>query len=669
MIDWCLCRRSLGSALAAAMLVVACGGGGGGGGGDSVVPTPVPTTSVPVTLLAGSLQRAGSMDGTGIEAQFYQPRGVALDPAGNVYVADSGNATIRKIDPKGVVTTLAGAAGPPPGTTDGVGSAARFSSIWAVAADGGGNVYVAEGSGVIRKISPGAIVSTLAGTPGQYGAVDGLGPAARFFQPNSLAVDSAGNLFVGDAGYAVRKVAPDGNVTTFAGKLGESAFVVADGDQARFEGVSAVAVDAQDRVYVFENRRLRRFDSAGHALPWGGAPQGVVAVDSSVCRIGQGMAIAPNADLIMACTDRAYRVPVPPDQLKMQILRITPAGSVAVVAGQGRGNTDGPAAVARFNDPYGVAVGSDGRILISEIGNHAIRQIDTQGVVSTLAGGTGEGFADGPGPAARFSNPTAIVTAPDGNLYVADRDNGQVRRVSFSGDVSTLTMVAEDGTALSAGEGMVFSMAVATDGRVYLSYVSGSSSSPATGIGILEASGRYRVLISGTQPYLPPPYTMAALGAGVCYPVGISPGVYGIEQLLGDGTQKIIATGFTYPGAIAVHAGGIVYVADLLDHTVRAVDAQGTVRLVAGKPGEAGYVDGTGEQARLNRPSSLTVDDTGNLYVADASGTVRKITKDGQVSTVGGPPGSLNGIKGLAWRAGMIYATVVNAVIAIGPIN
>lgn len=659
--------RSIASTLTTALLVVACGGGSGGG--DSVVPTSVPTTSVPVTLLAGSLQRAGSMDGTGLEAQFFQPRALAVDRAGTIYVADSGNATIRKIDPKGVVTTFAGMAGQS-GSADGAGSAARFYGPSAVAVDRDGYVYVGDSSnGVIRKISPQGIVTTLAGTAGQHGAVDGLGPAARFFSPSGIALDSVGNLFVADSGHAVRKVAPDGNVTTFAGKLGESAFVVADGDQARFEGVSAVAVDAQDRVYVFENRRLRRFDSAGHALPWGGAPQGVVALDTSVCRIGQGIAVAPNGDLIVACSEHAFRITIPPDQLHMQVLRIAPAGTISVVAGQGSGNIDGPAAVARFNDPWGVAVRSDGNILVSEVGNHAIRQIDTQGVVSTLAGGTGEGFADGHGPAARFSNPSAIVTAPDGNLYVADGDNGQVRRVSFSGDVSTLTMVAEDGTALSAGAGMVFSMAVATDGRVYLSYVSRSSSSPATGIGILDAPGRYRVLISGTQPYLPPPYTMAALGAGVCYPVSIGPGVYGIEQLLSDGTRKIIATGFTYPGAIAVDASGIVYVADLLDHTVRAVDAQGTVRLVAGKPGEAGYVDGNGEQARLNRPSSLTVDDTGNLYVADATGTVRKITKDGQVSTVGGPPGSLNGIKGLAWRAGMIYATVVNAVIAIGPVN
>lgn len=646
--NWRLCRRSIAPALAAAMLVVACGGGGG----DGVVPTPVPTPPVPVTLLAGSLQRVGAMDGTGIEAQFTSPRGLAVDPAGNIYVADSGSNTIRKMDPSGDVTTVAGM----PyefGAADGVGSAARFSSPSSVAADGAGNVYVADGSGIIRKISPGAIVSTLAGTPGQSGAVDGFGPEARFYQPARLAIDSAGNLFVADTGHAVRKVSPDGYVSTFAGKMGEPGFVVADGGQARFNGVSAVAVDAQDRVYVSEGGRLRRFDGTGHALPWGDALQGVVTLDSSVCPIRNGMAVAPNGDLIVACSDFAGgRAPRPPDQLRMQVLRVTPAGTVSVVAGHEQGNIDGPAAVARFIAPQGVAVRSDGGILVSD-GVPAIRLIDPQCNVSTVAGGTGEGYADGQGSTARFHSPGAVVAAPDGNLYVVDGWNGLVRRVSLNGNVSTLAITRDDGSNF----GNVSGIAVATDGTLFVS-------DWRSGVATVDSSGRPRVLDRGASPY-----RMAAVPGAVYYAMPDGSGSVGIQKLLIDGTKRIIASGFKDPTGIVVDAAGIVYVADTGDHTVRAIDAQGNVRLVAGKPGEAGYVDGSADQARLAYPSSLAIDDVGNLYFDDNSGTVRKITGDGRVSTVAGTPGSLYFISGMAWRGGMIYATVPNAVIAIGPLN
>lgn len=652
-----LCSRWWrGPALATAVaIVVACGGGGG----DSVVPTPVPTTSVPVTLLAGSLQRVGTMDGTGIEAQFDRPHGLAADPAGNIYIGS--DSTIRKMDPRGVVTTIAGMPYQS-GTADGVGSAARFYGAWAVAADGAGNVYVGD-NGVIRKIYPGGIVTTLAGTPGQYGGVDGPGPAARFSQPQSIALDSAGNLFVADTGYAVRKVSPDSYVSTFAGKMGEPGFLVADGGQARFQGVVAVAVDAQDRIYVAEGGRLRRFDNAGHALPWGAAPQGVVTLDSSMCRFTAGMAIAPNGDLIVACTDGGYRIPPPLDQFTMQVLRVTPAGTVSVVAGHGLGKIDGPAAVARFNDPSGIAIRSDGSILVSEIGNHAIRQIDTQGIVSTVAGGTGEGFADGQGGAARFSNPTAVVAAPNGNLYVADQANGLVRRVSLAGNVTTLAITRDDGSTFGTPGSTLFAIAVATDGTLYVSEFA-SSAATSSDIGTVDSSGRYHVLAPNSQAY-----RIAAVPGGVYYAVGVAAGNVGIQKLLNDGTKQIIASGFKNPQDLVVDAAGIVYVADFGDHTVRAIDAQGNVRLVAGKPGEAGYVDGSADQARLDRPSSLAIDDVGNLYVADTSGTIRKISGDGRVSTVAGTPGSLYGIKAMAWRAGMIYATVVNAVLAIGPLN
>ena len=163
------------------------------------------------------MNNGGSADGTGSAGRFFFPTGVAVDAAGNVYVADSSNHTIRTITPAGVVSTLAGLAGNP-GSTDGTGSAAQFNFPQGVALDAAGNVYVCDtGNATIRKVTPAGVVTTLAGLAGSLGSVDGTGSAARFFSPTGIGVDAAGNFYVAERGMvAIRKVTPAGIVTTFA---------------------------------------------------------------------------------------------------------------------------------------------------------------------------------------------------------------------------------------------------------------------------------------------------------------------------------------------------------------------------------------------------------------------------------------------------------------------
>ena len=271
-------------------------------------------TQYAFTNFAGLPGGAGNVDGTGSAARFRFPSGVAADRAGNVYVADKSNNTIRKIRLDGVVTTLAGSAGQI-GSTDGTGSAATFGGPWGVAVDGGGTVEVADlNNHTIWKITPAGEVTTLAGSSGKSGSADGTGSAALFHVPTAVAADSTGNLYVADsANFTVRKLTPAGEVTTFAGSAGERGGADGTGSEARFGRPTSVAVDGAGNLYVADT-------------------------DNSTIR------------------------------------KITPDGAVATLAGTaGRfGSADGVGNAAQFASPYGVAVDSAGNVYVSDSANYRI---------------------------------------------------------------------------------------------------------------------------------------------------------------------------------------------------------------------------------------------------------------------------------------------------------
>jgi sugar lactone lactonase YvrE len=254
------------------------------------------------TTLAGQAGVSGYVDGTGAAALFEYPEGVAVDGAGNVYVADN-LSHIRKITPAGVVTTIPGGAGlgiavdgsgnlytcggpiqmitpagvvttiaggdadsGPSSFQDGPAPIAKFYSPNGIAVDGAGNVYIADsGNYVIRKISNG-FVSTIAGLPGTYGAADGTGSAARFSYPTCVAVDASGNVYVGDAGSncAIRKITPAGVVTTLAGKFGTNGDTDGTGAAALFYPMYGITIDSSGNLYVTSaNNTIRKVTSAG----------------------------------------------------------------------------------------------------------------------------------------------------------------------------------------------------------------------------------------------------------------------------------------------------------------------------------------------------------------------------------------------------------------------
>ncbi|MCL2726620.1 MAG: NHL repeat-containing protein [Polyangiaceae bacterium] len=321
-----------------------------------------------VSTLAGT-GAAGAADGPGSEASFYYPEGIAIGPDGSLYVADNGNHKIRKIAADGTVSAYAGTGDR--GLADGPCTTAIFNNPTDVAVDAVGNLYVTEwGNGVIRKIYPTPCkVITLAGG-GTSSALDGAGTAASFGCLTGLTLDTSGNIYVADfSNNRIRKVTPEGNVTTIAG-TGQGRHTDGLASSAAFSWPQGIVMNAVGTLYVTEeiNNDIREItDGQVTTLAGSGATGPMIdgmGTDAAFY-YPNGIAIDANGNLLVA------------DAYDNAIRQVTPAGEVTTIAGTDvKGANDGPADTATFNQPNGVAIDSNGVIYIADSANNKIRKIE-----------------------------------------------------------------------------------------------------------------------------------------------------------------------------------------------------------------------------------------------------------------------------------------------------
>ena len=377
-----------------------------------------------VTTLAGSPSAADGADGTGAAAHFNRPSGVAADGSGNLYVADSYNATIRRIAAGGVVTTLAGTATIPE-VVNGSASVARFDYPVGLARDAGGNAYVTDWLGhTVRKVTPAGVVSTIAGTAGTNGSHDGVGTAALFDTPMGIAVDASGVLYVADSANAtIRKIAADGTVTTLAGTAGATGTQDGIGAAARFDSPQGIAIDGSNNLYVADtnNHTIRKITPAGVVSTFAGA--------AGVSGAQDGALAAARFSYPSAICVEANGAVYVADSVNSTIRKIS-GGIVSTLAGSAGnfGSADGIGAAASFYSPGGVAVDGSGNVFVSDSNNHLIREISPAGVVTTIGGAVEVNNAiDGVGLTAQFNTPMGIASDAAGNLLIADTYNHVIR--------------------------------------------------------------------------------------------------------------------------------------------------------------------------------------------------------------------------------------------------
>jgi trimeric autotransporter adhesin len=552
-------------------------------------------------------------------ALLNKPWGLAVDGAGNLFIADAGNHRIRKVSPGGIISTVAGTGIPGFSGDGGPATAAQLNAAWGLALDSAGNLYIADtGNNVVRKVNPAGVISSVAGNgTGGFSGEGGPATSAQLAGPSGVAVDSAGSLFIADTGnQRVRKVTSDGIIVTAAGS-GDYGFSGDGGPavEARLNSPWDVAVDSTGNLFIADtwNHRIRKVTVSGVISTVAGSEQGFSGDGGPAvsARLNQPTAVkVDSGGLLIADAGNAL------------VRKVSPAGTISTVAGggvAGFGGDSGPATLAKLDGPLSVRLDSAGNLFIADHNNERVRKVTPGRVISTVAGGGSDPLGDGGAATSVWLNrPAGVAVDRAGNLFIVENRRHRVRKVTPGGVIGTVAgngptgFSGDGGPAISAGLFYPTAVAVDSAGNLYIADSENSRVRKVTPAGIIST-----VAGGGTDG-------------------------------LGNAGPATSAT-LKSPVGLALDSAGNLFIADAADSRIRKVTADGIISTTAGN-GTSGF-DGDGGlaiSAALNGPAGVAVDHAGNLFIADSGNDrVRMVTVDGRISTVAG-----NGIRGFSGDGG-----------------
>ncbi len=700
----------------------------------------VNTAGIISTIAGNGLPGFSGDGGPALSATFFCTN-VASDAAGNLYLADTTNQRIRKIDTAGIITTFAGNGKQGFSGDGGPAANAMLALPQGVTVDSAGNVYFADNATRVRKVDTTGTITTVAGSGSPLSLGDGGPATSAGMTPVWVAVDSSGNLYIADTGgKKVRKVNTAGVISTFAGGALPTGTGNGDGGPptgAVFTMISSVAVDSAGNVYVSDpgGGRIREVTSGASASPVAVTPTslsfssspGAAAPASQTVVItspgatltftaaasttsgGNWLSVTPTSGIVNATltisvntaglTPATYNGAITitpsgtgntPQTIPVKLTISAPAsqGIISTVAGNGNVpfSVEGGAATGTAMGVNAVAVDGSGNLYIADIVSSRVLKVSSSGIVNTLAGNGAFTFAGDGGPAknASFFNPSGIAADSFGNVYIADSSNNRVRKVNAAGTITTYagtgspTFSGDGGPAPSAALSTPTAVAVDSTGNLYIADgVNGRIRKVTTG-GVIStvAGGALLPGFSGDGG--------SAVGAGLFLPGGVAVDSTGniyiadignnrirkmntagiISTVAGNGIKGFSGDGGPATGAslnlfgahcgLAVDGAGNLYIPDIANHRIRKVDPSGIITTVAGD-GIAGF-SGDGSpaiSAGLNNPGDVAFDSAGNFYIADTSNNrVRKVTTGSGAAT---PSISANGIvNGASFQPGIV---------------
>ena len=585
------------------------------------------------------------------------PPGIAVDNAGNVYVADNGNYGVRRISPDGTIVKVAGNGTPGFSGDGGPATSAQLSSVFGLAADAAGNLLISDSAANrIRRVTPDGTIGTVAGT-GDCGLSGDGGPAlaAQICGPAGIAADPAGNFFIADLGNGrIREVATDGTITTVADTGARPApglndcGPTGDGGSAAAAGLclpTNVTVDQAGNLFVADTytnydyyfspsfQVVRKISPSGTIATIAGANCLLYEMPGGNCYTSAGYGATASQTLsqgpLSLAVDNAGSLLIADgsaDQIGMgcppgaHIYKISSGGAIAGVAGNGQSGCfgpggfsgdGGPATSAQLDFPEGIAVDGSGNVFIADVRNNRIRKVATDGIITTVAGNGTRGSSGDGGPASIAQlSPVNITLDSAGNLFLVDQASDSIRKISPDGTIST---VAAPGAWIGP-------LAVDTAGDLFNWTASGSCGST-----VFLFPGRYivcEILPDGTSR------TVAGNGSGFS----------------GDGGPATDAE-FAATGALALDTAGNLFVADRGNNRIRKVTPDGIITTIAGSGptspgGSTGGFSGDGgpaTNAQLASPEGVAVDGAGNVFIADTiNNRIRMVSPDGTIIMIAG---------------------------------